>query len=503
MKKSMALIFTLLFIVSSSLSAATPLHVDEVRQIIDAYYVDPVSQEILNLTTIEEMIKALNDPHTNYMSEEAYERYLNSIEQNFTGVGIHIEAISEGVLITNVLANSPAEKAGLLPGDIIGKVDGICVIGLPLEEVTPKIIGKKGTVVALEIKREDEVYIISITRDTVSVPYIHSELLDNDIGYIAINSFGWDLGQLFQLHIEGLKDLGAKSWVIDLRNNGGGYLQGALDLLGPLIGTEPAMQVKNKSSHQLYAASFSEIVVDDPVIVLVNRFSASASEIVSAALKDHKRAYIMGENTYGKGTVQSLIPLDHGGFLSLTTWRFFSPLGYPINGFGVAPHVDLETEHLINISQVLLGTGGSGYLLEDQDFVFDVNLELARTQSHWNSYGQFLRAINKEQIWPHYYPESRLVDHLEDVSADKLYQVEFNMAIDLNTVNDKSVQLKDAKTGENVPILFGFDKNMVYVKPLEDLVRGMEYWLTISDSVKSTTGKALNSPTITIVNITQ
>ncbi len=385
-KLLIVLTFTCISLAASTTTFAQADVADEIKTLLENHYFEPVNPQVLEGDTIEEILERLDDPYTTYMTQKEYANFQDSIDQSFYGIGIYFEMVTEGVLVTSVIAESPAEEAELLPSDVIIKADGKDMSGLPNEKTISIIRGPKNTVIPLEIKRNGEIIETSVTRDEVNISNVTGELMDNDIGYIEINSFGSEIGKLFEKELELLTEQGADKWIIDLRNNSGGYLNGARNILGYLIQDEIALITESKNKRVNFTANEQDMVLDDPLIVLVNQYSASASEIVAAALKDHERALLIGETSYGKGTVQSLFNLTGDSVLKMTTRQFYSPSGEPINDIGVSPHLKMNEENMISAAQLILGS-------KDESTEIEINEMEHEIEHHKNRYFPLFQAL--------------------------------------------------------------------------------------------------------------
>jgi len=385
-KLLIVLTFTCISLAASTTTFAQADVADEIKTLLENHYFEPVNPQVLEGDTIEEILERLDDPYTTYMTQKEYANFQDSIDQSFYGIGIYFEMVTEGVLVTSVIAESPAEEAELLPSDVIIKADGKDMSGLPNEKTISIIRGPKNTVIPLEIKRNGEIIETSVTRDEVNISNVTGELMDNDIGYIEINSFGSEIGKLFEKELELLTEQGADKWIIDLRNNSGGYLNGARNILGYLIQDEIALITESKNKRVNFTANEQDMVLDDPLIVLVNQYSASASEIVAAALKDHERALLIGETSYGKGTVQSLFNLTDDSVLKMTTRQFYSPSGEPINDIGVSPHLKMNEENMISAAQLILGS-------KDESTEIEINEMEHEIEHHKNRYFPLFQAL--------------------------------------------------------------------------------------------------------------
>jgi len=300
--------------------------IDEIRDLLRNNYVDPVPQYVLNSTSIDEMLDRLDDPHTVYWTDEEYQNFIDSLNLNLSGIGISFEVAPDGALVISVLPGTPAETAGLLPGDIITTVNNTSLAGKSSEEMISLIRGPEGTTVNLVIKRTTGSINKTLTRAKIEVPTVTGELLDGNVGFIRINTFGENTAKDFDNVVSKLK--GGKGWIIDLRNNGGGLVSTAQDLTGYFTGDQVMMVVKSRNGEDVYQANGNDKNLS-PAVFLTNRYSASASEIMLAAIKDYGKASLIGENTYGKGTMQGIFVLSEG-VLKMTVARTFSPLGKSI-----------------------------------------------------------------------------------------------------------------------------------------------------------------------------
>jgi carboxyl-terminal processing protease len=280
------------------------------------------------------------------MTPEENRDFRDELHGNFQGIGAELTLRSGAVTIVTPLKGSPAEAAGIMPEDIVIKVDNEDITGKPLNEVVKKIRGPKGSKVLITVLRKSEMDTldITVTRDTITVPSVTSEMKDGDIAYININQFGDDTQKLFNEQFIGLMQKNPKGIILDLRSNGGGYLDGAIDIASSfLTAGKNVVQVKTRSETIEDPSVFKSVTnTETPLIVLINKGSASSSEIVSGALQDHKRALILGEQSFGKGTVQEIIPLNEGASLRVTIAEWLTPNGHTIHKTGITPNVKVE-----------------------------------------------------------------------------------------------------------------------------------------------------------------
>lgn len=463
--------------------------IDEARSIINSYYYREVGSDVLSRSSIPDIIDGLEDPHTSYMTKEQYESFIDSIESKFYGVGFYFEVVEQGILINSIIKNSPAESVGLQVGDIVVLADGTSLAGLSNEAAATAIRGPEGTTVRLGILRQGTRLDVSAVRGRVQVEYVSEGDYSEGSGYIRISSFGAETGRLFG---ELLGRQNSDTLVLDLRNNGGGYMNAAIDTLGYLIPGELAMTTRNRVASNKYTAPEKADSTEKPVVLLVNEYSASASEIVAGALKDYKRALIIGSKSYGKGTAQNFFNLSDGGVLKMTTMEFLSPLGNAINGIGISPDVEIAAKNVDKVADILRSTGDNSHFIEIQGREYSVNLDMVRSQEYWDTYREFLHAIKERSIWSHYYPAYRLSGELKDVPLEKVYTVKFNMDVKKETLNTDTIDIVDAETGEETDLKLEFSgKRELKVRTLKPLNPNSEYWLKINPGVESLDGKAL------------
>lgn len=330
-------IIVVLLLVPSTIFAETT---DEVRKYLELYYVDELPQSTLEKENIDDMMKEL-DPYSSYMTEEEYQGFIDSIERSaYSGIGVAINESEFGLEIISVFPNSPAEKAEIEVGDHITEVEGESIAGVPTELIISKIRGEAGTSVNLTIYRpstgEEEVK--EVTRENVKLPTVEHSVLRGDIGYVRLHSFNDSAVEEMKKAIQELS--GVKGWIVDLRDNPGGYLGASQEVAGLFPNVNQALITESKNGNRtVYNAILQEIQFEGPIHLLINEYSASASEILAAAVKDQQGATVYGQTSFGKGSVQNVITLENGDALKITTARFYSPDGNAIHEVGVAPHV--------------------------------------------------------------------------------------------------------------------------------------------------------------------
>ncbi|MEN6460361.1 MAG: S41 family peptidase, partial [Syntrophomonas sp.] len=272
-----------------------------------------------------------------YFTAQEYQEFINSLDQEFTGVGIYIDIVADGVKVVSVIKTSPAEAAGIKSGDLIITAGEQNLAGLAGEEAASILRGPIGSVVELTVKRGDNKISARITRQKIDVPTVTGEIIKGHTGYIDIDTFGINTGAEFGNVLDDLQKQGADNWIVDLRDNPGGFLNSAYQVAGYFIGNQTVIKTKARNVWTDVPAVKHEKIIDKPVILLINENSASSSEVVAAAVKDYNKGVLVGTTTYGKGTVQKLFKLSNGDFLKLTVDRFYSPNKHEINHVGVSP----------------------------------------------------------------------------------------------------------------------------------------------------------------------
>ncbi len=298
------------------------------------------------LGSVKGLVSSLDDPYTVYFSKDEYDSFQENLEGKFEGIGAQIGLREEQLIIETPIDGTPANKAGLLPGDEIVTIDGESTIGLSVEEAVTKIRGEKGTEVKLEIARkgQDGLKTVTITRDVIDVPNITVEEKDG-IAIISISQFQAETAQELDTKLAELSQKGVKKVVLDLRNNPGGYLQSAVETI-ELFAPKGSIAVTEKGKNDKVieelktkkAAKYGDI----PLVVLVNEGSASASEIVAGALRDLKKTQLIGKKTFGKGVVQSTQKFSDGSVLKYTIAEWFTPSGKAINKEGINPDIEID-----------------------------------------------------------------------------------------------------------------------------------------------------------------
>lgn len=324
--------------------STTAAALKDYRKLIDEYYIGEIDEQKLMDATIKGYVNGLDDEYSEYMTKDEWEDYQMNTLGNYVGIGIYMTQDSNGyTVVVEPIANSPAEEAGLLAEDKIVEVDGENVIGKDIEEVSSKVKGEEGTMVRLKIIRGNEYMTIDVERRSIEIYPIQSEIKENNIGYIKLPTFDNNCADNFKNEFEKIKAEGAQKLIIDLRNNTGGIVEEALKIADMIIPKDNKIliTVDSKDKKEITKAK-QDPIIDMDIIVLVNQYSASATEILAGALKDNKEAKIVGTTTYGKGVIQNVFSFSNGSVLKLTTAEYFTPNETKINKKGIDPDVVVE-----------------------------------------------------------------------------------------------------------------------------------------------------------------
>jgi len=319
----------------------------ETWQILHDKYVDqPLDNTALMRGAISGMMQSLGDQHSSFMTPQEYSDANVSINGKYTGIGAWVDPSADYLTIVSAMKGFPAEKAGLQPGDEIRFVDGVNMTGINPELVRLKVVGPAGSTVQLRIYRtgSDKLLEFNIVRENIVVPSVIGEIIKNNIAYVTITTFGDTTATDLHKILGELMAKNPKGLILDLRNNGGGYLDTAIDVASEFIGSGVIVYEKyGDATRQTYEAKPGGLATEIPMVVLVNEGSASASEIVAGAIQDHARGKLVGVTTYGKGSVQQWIPLaDQQGAIRVTIAKWLTPDNRTIHQIGLTPDVVVE-----------------------------------------------------------------------------------------------------------------------------------------------------------------
>lgn len=524
------LVIVLALIAALILTASIPAFasessLSEVQTLLKTNYVDPVSDDTLNSTSIKDMLEKLNDPWTTYFTSEEYHSFLDAVNMQICGIGIMLDTVPEGIKVVSVFPNSPAKDAGLQIGDIITSAAGQSLAGKPVETASQLIRGEEGTKVDLILQRGTDSFPLTVTRRKIEVPTVSGELIDKTIGYVDVLSFGLSTPDEFEKTVKSLQEKGAYRWIIDLRDDPGGYVDTALNLAGYFIGSKPAMEIIDRSAvPQTYNAEQPSFFINEPVIFLTNKNSASASEILTAAVKDYNKATVIGTRTFGKGKMQEIFNLSEGGALKMTVARFYSPNGNTIDKTGVSPDIDLGDLDAKKAAVLLLdappdfseSTGNVRIIGNGQDF--HLSLNEVESQENWPYFYKMVTSLDSDKIeigskngwqaekktdtqsiWHTFFPDYMDAGNLSNIPLDKMFYVKFSDPIDWSTVNKQTMQLRESTTGQIIDVKYDpVSLTEIRLIPKEGLKANDTYWLVIKPEIHDRTGKALKSGAVAI-----
>ena len=351
--KYYSIIFLSFFYLSSANSSDVDIYkkIDlfgEVLEKINREYIDEINQSESMDSAINGLLQSL-DPYSSYMSPEILEEMQTETSGEFGGLGIEVSMEAGVVKVISPIDDTPASKAGIKAGDYIVKINDTQVQGKSLSEAVDLMRGPVGSSIELTVRRrgEKKALTFNITREIIEIQSVKSELLEENIGYIRLTSFNENSSDQIEKQIKKLKkNKNLNSFILDLRNNPGGLLNQAIRISDFFLENGEIVSTKSrkKSDNRKWFAKKGDITDGKTLLVLINYGSASASEIVAGALKDHKRAIVIGENSYGKGSVQSIIPLKNRGAIRLTVAKYYLPSGKSISEVGVRPDIEVNEE---------------------------------------------------------------------------------------------------------------------------------------------------------------
>ena len=439
-KISLLLSLLIIFLLPVTTSAA-PL--SEIKAYVEEHYVGDINGDLQQATTVEQVIDML-DPYSTYYTADQFNQFMNSINMTSVGIGIVIEQHEKGILIQDVIENGSAFTEGVEVGDIITHINGISTVGLSTSDASSRILGKENTTVTLTfLKQNGQSVTKTIMRKPFSLPNVTSKLLYENVGYISLASFSSDSALLIKEAIRDLTSQGAKSFILDLQNNGGGYVTAAGEVIGLLPGAKEAYTYEDASGEYVIHAQRQSVQFPTNTRVLINRYSASASEMTAAALVGQKAAILYGEQTYGKGTMQSFYELSDGSYLKLTMAKFAGPTETAINEVGVSPHIEATDNALY--------------------------------KAHYDTI---------VEQYPHYkeYPS------LHNVPTSKTFSLNFNNTVHI--VPNGAIEL--VQLGKNsVDITIKKQGSTLAVTPTQPLVSGEQYMLIIHPTIKGSANNVL------------
>ncbi len=316
------------------------------QMLVDNYYLEDVNKISFADGIYKGFIASLKDPYSTYYTKEEYSALMESSSGVYYGIGATVSQDTKTGIITIVkpFATGPAYKEGVLPGDILYKVNDDEVTGVDLTEVVSKMKGAEGTTVDISVVREGETNPLkfTITRRKIEIPTIEYKMLDNNIGYILVSEFDEITVRQFSAAVDNLEKQGMKGLIVDVRNNPGGLLQSVVKILDRLLPPELLVYTEDKNGKREEEKAEDNKKIDIPMAVLINGQSASASEIFAGTLQDYDTAEIIGTTSFGKGIVQKVIPLSDGTAVKLTISKYYTPSGRNIHGAGIKPDIEID-----------------------------------------------------------------------------------------------------------------------------------------------------------------
>jgi carboxyl-terminal processing protease len=336
--------------------AGSPRAIDEVRDALVGSYYRAVDRDVLDEPTIAGLLAELGDPNTDYLTAPEYDALKNRTARSYSGVGLTVEPSRAGLVVTSAL-NGPARAAGVRRGDIIVRIEGRPAGTLTFEQALNLVKGEKGTVVHLTLRREHRQLHFTVVRQEIAVPSLRARVVrfqDAKLGYIRLLSFPDSTAERLREAVESLVERGAKGVILDLRDNPGGLLTQAVRAVSVFLDEGVVCTIAGlHQAETVYEVTGGATYTRLPLVVAVNHGSASASEIVAAALQDHERALVVGHRTYGKASVQSIRPLSHGTALKLTTALYRTPAGRDLTDRGIRPMIRVDDDPLTRLDEVL------------------------------------------------------------------------------------------------------------------------------------------------------
>jgi carboxyl-terminal processing protease len=337
--------------------ASSPRTIDEVREALASSYYRPVARDVLQEPTVSALLRELGDPNTDFLTAPEYETLKKRTSRSYAGVGLTVEPSRAGLVVTSALPG-PAREAGVRRGDIIVRIDAQPAANLTFEQSLNLIKGEKGTVVHLTLRRPDHGRLqFTVVRRDVSVPSLRARLLrfhGTKVGYIRLLGFPDSTAERLHDAAASLVKRGAKGIVLDLRSNPGGLLTEAVRAVSIFLDEGVVCTISGLHQEEtVYEVTGGATYPKLPLVIATNRGSASASEIVAAALQDHRRAVVVGRRTYGKASVQSIRPLSRGTALKLTTAMYRTPAGVDLTGRGVRPGIRAADDPITRMDELL------------------------------------------------------------------------------------------------------------------------------------------------------
>lgn len=397
-------VFTLLLTLLLTIVPALALSTQQAGELLTEYYIDSVPQRVLEQKTVEEMLSALGDPYTQHFSAETYAAFLGSMmDKKMGGIGVTGANTQDGFLIQSLLDSLPAQRAGLQPGDLITSINNAVIAGKNAEEIAALLQGEVGTEVAVVISRNGNSLAYTMVREEITIPATSSDLINGHIGYISCAAFG---GETLGHFKDGIKTHDAKAdrWLVDLRGNGGGDVDAAVQSAGLFAGGGSLAYLRDNEGRYGVCQNQGEALTMDPVIVLVDGGTASASEIFASIIRDRNAGLVVGSRTYGKGVAQILLDetskpgyFTQGDALKITAYRFFSTNGTATDKIGVVPDLLVDDRYAADVAYLLSTANPSGdttgLFRIDMKWRWYVDLKAALSEDGRGAFTALLEAI--------------------------------------------------------------------------------------------------------------
>lgn len=332
-------------IVESGDNTGLELTLSKIRSMIEKEYIGELDDKAMIESAIKGYVEGVGDKYTEYYTPEEMSELLDETSGNYVGIGIYMLVNKESgqILVVNPMEGSPAESVGIKSGDIITKVNDEEVTAENASDMSNKIKGKEGTKVRIQVLREGKTVDFEIERKRISISHINTKVLEDNIGYIEIKDFDGGTAKEFKTKYQELEKKGIKSLIIDIRSNGGGVVDESIEILDMLCKKDSVLLITvNRNKEEEITKAESDPIINIPVVVLTNEYSASASEILAGALKDNKVAELVGTRTYGKGVIQTLHKLTDGSGLKITSEEYYTPNHSKINKVGIEPNYEVK-----------------------------------------------------------------------------------------------------------------------------------------------------------------
>ncbi|MBE6067238.1 MAG: S41 family peptidase [Clostridium lundense] len=316
----------------------------EIKNVLYELYDGKIDNGAIEEGAIKGMTSALNDPYTVFMDKKEYTEFNTQTEGNYSGVGLQVQSKDNKIVIVDIFEESPAKKAGLLPRDEIEKVNGTAVSGKELDKAVTMMKGQEGTEVTLTLFREEKGnFDVKLKRAKINMVTVKGEMLDNNIGYVAVSMFDENTSKNFKKELDTLSSKGAKAFILDLRGNPGGLLDECVDMVSNFVPKDKVIvSTIDKYKREKKYNSIGGKYVGAPLVLLTDAGSASASEIFSGAIRDYKAGTLVGEKTFGKGVVQTVLETGEGTALKVTVSKYYTPNGENIHGTGIKPDIEVK-----------------------------------------------------------------------------------------------------------------------------------------------------------------